>query len=419
MKGKLKSVAIVIVAAVLGISICLGGCAAPTPEAPTPEAPTPEVKGPIKVACFTDLTGPVAAQVAYSGWQFEDYFNWLNEQGGIDGHPVEATVIDHRYDVSLLRTAYKKMKAEGIVCGSSGACSMVFNGIGEFAPEDEIPFIQDCFHGIALYPPSWFFSLLLATDDRVAGFGDWILENWKESRKPRLALLMGDYGAGKGPMEAKWYLEDKGIDVVAEEIVPLAVTDTIDHMTRIRDAKPDFIFDTALIFQQKLLLRDRVMLEMQDIPMMNFYWTYGMVISMIRPEEYDGYMNMASIAQSWQQEIPGVVFGDELHKGAGREGDHAPAYLPLAHHMLMADAIKRALDKVGYENLNGKAVYDALTTTKNFTADGLTFPASFTKERTRGTDEVRLIQLHKDGPPTIIDDSMECPWNLKLAAEAK
>jgi len=415
MPSKLRSKLMVALAVVVVASLCMVACA--EPAAPAPPV-VEEEKGPLRVVSFCDLTGPVAPQVMYSAWQFEDYFNWVNENGGINGHPVEAVVIDMRYDVSILRTAYKKEKDTGFLCGSSGACSVVFNTLGEFAAEDQIPFIQDCFHGIALYPPGWFFSLPTATDDKVAALADWILKDWKEPRKPRLALLMGDYGAGKGAMDANWYLEKQGIEVVIEEIVPLTVTDTTDHLTRVKDVNPDFIFDTLLITQQKLALKDRVRLGMQDIPWFNFYWTYGMVNSMIRPEEYDGYINLQSIAQSWQQDIPGVRFGDELWKAGGHEGDYAPAYLPLSSHMLMADALKRAMDKVGYENMNGKAVYDALTETKNFTADGLCSTANFSKEKTRGTDTVNFIQLHKDGPPTFIEKNVPCPWNLKLRAEA-
>lgn len=411
MTSKLKSVFLCIVVVVLVASVCLTACAGPT----TP----PEGKQPLRIVMFGDMTGPLSPMIGAVGLMFKDYFSWVNENGGINGYPVEAVVIDTKYDVSVCRSAYKKEKDAGMLLGFTGGASMVFMAVSQFAAEDKIPFVLDCLLSEGLYPPGWFSSLYVPTDDRVCGLADWFLKDWKESRKPRLALLMGDYGAGKAPSGAKWYLEKQGIDVVMEEIVPLNVTDTTDHLTRVRDANPDFIYDTLLVHQQKLALKDRVRLGMQDIPWYTFIVNYAGLSAMVRPEEYDGYVVLAETADSWQQDIPSVRFIDELWVKGGHPGEHAPNYAPAAHNMLAVDAIERALDKVGGENINGQAIYDALTQTKNFTADGLLLnPASFSKEKTRGSDYIQLVQLNKDGSPTIIAKNVPCPWNLKLRAEA-
>ena len=67
-------------------------------------------KKPIKFVVLTDLTGPAHAQVGSQGWATEDYFTWLNQQGGIDGYPVQPEVIDTKYQLPLIRTAYARVK---------------------------------------------------------------------------------------------------------------------------------------------------------------------------------------------------------------------------------------------------------------------------------------------------------------------
>ena len=67
-------------------------------------------KGPIHFVIITDLTGPAHAQVAPQGWAGEDYFRWLNANGGINGHPVTIEVVDTRYQLPLIRSAYTRYK---------------------------------------------------------------------------------------------------------------------------------------------------------------------------------------------------------------------------------------------------------------------------------------------------------------------
>ena len=122
-------------------------------------------KGPIHFVMITDLTGPAHAQVSPQGWASEDYIKYLDKQGGINGHPLTIEVIDTKYQLPLIRTAYARNKDRKQVAVSFDALSGGIEALkGQFAT-DKIPVLMLTGHGPALYPSSWVFAEIVPYDD--------------------------------------------------------------------------------------------------------------------------------------------------------------------------------------------------------------------------------------------------------------
>jgi len=369
-------------------------------------------KKPIKFIMLTDLTGPVHAQVAPEGWAAEDYFKWLNQKGGIDGHPVDLEVIDTKYQLPLARTAYARIKSMKQTAVSFDAFSGAIEALrGEFA-KDKIPVMMMTGHGPALYPPAWVVAMMPPYDDTLCATADWISSNWKEKRSPRLALLLGNYASGRVPEGAVWYCKKKGIEVVATEYVPLLPTDTSDLLIRIRDAKPDFIYDTLVPDMVKVVLRDRLKLGIQ-IPQINFILNSEIIIKTVPLEAYGGYMGFQSVSAWWEKNVPGVQLAYEIFK---HRGDTPPySYmLGLGGCMVWAEAVKNAVKKVGYDRLSGPAIMDGYMAIKGFTGMGIFKEINYGGNDRRGCKWLKLVQFNKDGSLANLTDYMEAPWNLKL-----
>ncbi len=372
-------------------------------------------KKPIKFILLTDLTGPVHAQVAPEAWAAEDYFKWLNQKGGIEGHPVDLEVIDTKYQLPLARTAYARIKTMKTTTVSFDAFSGAIEALrGEFA-KDKIPVMMMTGHGPALYPPAWVVAMMPPYDDSLCAMADWVVNNWKEKRSPRLALLLGNYASGRVPEEAVWYCKKKGIEVVATEYVPLLPTDTSDLLIRIRDAKPDFVYDTLVPDMVKVVLRDRLKLGIQ-IPQVNFILNSEIILKTVPLEAYAGYMGFQSVSAWWEKEVPGVKLAYEIFK---HRGDMPPySYmLGLGGCMVWAEAVKNALRKVGYEGLNGPAIMGGYSVINNFTGMGIFKNIDYSGGDRRGCKWLKLVKFNKDGSLSNMTDYMEAPWNLKLKAE--
>ena len=373
-------------------------------------------KGPINFVMLTDLTGPAHAQVAPEGWAAEDYITWLNKNGGINGHPVTIEVIDTKYALPTIRTAYARNKNKKQMALSFDALSGGIEAMkGQFI-KDRIPVLMLTGHGPALYPTGWVLSNMPPYDDVLCAYGNWIKKNWKESRKPRMALLLGDYAAGRAPAEATWYIEKIGIDIVSIEYVPVLPTDTSDQLIRMRDKKPDFVFDTMMPDQVKVVLRDRLKLGIK-IPQASFYFSSDQIKNTVPVEALVGYMGFQATASWWEKDNPGVKFAYDLYKNRGP----VPVWTyvnSLSGIMAWAEAVKNALETVGYENLDGPAIMNGYLKIKNFKANGLHPGLTYYKDDLRGGKLIKLCIFNKDGSLSNVTDYFEAPHNLKLKAEA-
>jgi hypothetical protein len=86
--------------------------------------------------------------------------------------------------------------------------------------------------------------------------------------------------------------------------------------------------------------------------------------------------------------------------------------------MVWVEAVKNALNKVGYEKLDGQAIYDGYMQIKNFTAMGIFKEISYYPEDLRGSKWVKICKFNNDGSISSITDYFEAPHNLKLKAQA-
>jgi branched-chain amino acid transport system substrate-binding protein len=374
-----------------------------------------QAKQPVKFVMLTDLTGPAHAQVGSEGWAAEDYFTWLNQQGGIDGHPVQVEVIDTKYQLPLIRTAYARVKEMKHTAVSFDAISGGIEALrGQFAI-DKIPVMMITGHGPALYPPSWVVAQMAPYDDTLCTMADWVASTWKEKRPARIALFLGDYASGRSPELAKWYVEKKGIQISAVEYCPLLPTDTSDLLIRIRESKPDYIFDTLMPDQIKVALRDRLKLGIK-IPQINFVFNSDLIMKTVPLEAYADYMGFQSQSSWWEKHVPGIQLAYQLYK---KRGD-IPTYTyggAIGASLVMTEAVKNALKKVGYEKMDGSAIRDGYLGIKNYTGMGLFKGITYTPDDLRGNKWLKVCKFNNDGSISNVTDWMEAPHNLKLKAE--
>jgi len=377
---------------------------------------TAQSKGAVNFVYITDLTGPAHAQAAPLGWAVEDYFNWLNQNGGIDGHPAAVSLVDTKYTLPLMRTAYARAKDDKHTTISFDSLSGGIEALKTQFAKDNVPVLMCTGHGPALYPATWVISMMPPYDDTLCTMADWIMANWKEKRKPKLALLLGDYASGRSPELAKWYCEQKGIEIVGVEYCPLLPTDTSDLLIRIRNSNPDFIYDTLMPGQIKVVLRDKLKLGI-SIPQVNFVFNSYLITQTVPPEAFDGYMGFQLASSWWEKEIPGVELAYQLYS---KRGPVPPfAYIAaVGAAMVWEEAVKNAIRSVGYEQLDGAAILKGYLSIKNFDAKGLFKNISYTEDDLRGGKWLKICQLHKNGTVSNVTDWMEAPWNLKLKSQA-
>ena len=201
-----------------------------TTAAATPTAvPGPATGEPYVVGISSDFTGFGASNYAALAEAMRVYFEALNDAGGIDGHPVELIIRDHKSDPAIVASDMKFFDQEGTT-------AVYFNGFSSTiaaatsAASEGTPIL----YGNACYPPAPppdvapnFFCAGISPVGEGRALVDLLVAKRQDASGIKLGLLPSDlpgtrfaHGVVIGP-----YAESLGIEVVDTQIIPMSVTD--------------------------------------------------------------------------------------------------------------------------------------------------------------------------------------------------
>jgi branched-chain amino acid transport system substrate-binding protein len=189
---------------------------------------------------------------------FEDYSEWFNSQGGIDGVPIDDMFRDTggKLDAALAAyAAFKESKPYPIVTILYGSSES--ESLRERFVEDKI----FCFTGgpspTAIYPPGYEFALVTSHTDSMGVWIDWVTEHWakKTGQKVKLAILTWDSTFGRAILvpEVKDYIAKKGIELVYEGVYGVRELDVSTQMTAIKASGANWVYDNTAAFGPKVV----------------------------------------------------------------------------------------------------------------------------------------------------------------------
>ena len=118
---------------------------------------------------------------------------------------------------------------------------------------------------------------------------------------------------------------------------------------------------------------------------------------------------------AWEEDTPGIEFERhlcELYEPGGKPASANLYPQGVLASMTMMEAVKRALEAVGYEKLNREAVkkygYDTMTGAGAFDTEGLSGPVDFDPVYHKGLRSLRIWRI-KDGKLQVITDWLPAP----------
>ncbi len=360
--------------------------AKPTPVPEPTEVPptaTPEPTGPpdltgetITLYHFGDLSGPYAAITAPLIHGAEDAVAAINAAGGIYGATLAIKFADTASNVSEAVAAYDRFTGEGenplimITYGSGPA-----EALAERFAEDKVVNLTAGLSARAFYINSGYtFGLGPIYPDQMGLVMKFLKENW-DKYKPagagdevKLAYLSWPTAFGQGALtpESRAYLDELGIEVVAEDVYD--VSPTADATTAILNAQAagaNVIWTNTLAFGPAAILNDLHELGLRDeFVVAGDNWAMDLATYAFLADPAFGVGLIAPFPYLWWTDTdnPGVQYAQQLFDANERTpGEHNVGYLLLVAGVdLAVEAIKLAIDTVGYENLDGEAVHDAL-----------------------------------------------------------
>ncbi len=419
-----------ILALIVMVSVIVGACApdtAPPPPEPQPEPtepapteappPTEEVpEGPpdltgetLTLYHFGDLSGPYAAITSPLVHGAEDAAAAINKAGGIYGADLEVMFADTGGSIDEAVAAYDRFTGS-----DDNPLVMITYGSGEvealaerFA-EDEIVNITAGLSAQGFYVNSGYtFGLGPIYPDQFGLVMTFLSENW-EAYKPadagdeiKLAYVSWPTAFGQGALtpETRVFLDDLGIEVVAEETYDLSPTaDTTTAILNAQAAGANVIWTNTLAFGVSVVLNDLNSLGLRDqFVVAGDNWAMDLATYAFLADPAYGVGLITAFPYLWWTDADnaGVQYAEVLFAENERPaGEHNVGYLLLVSGVDMAvQAIEHAIDTVGYENLTGEAVHNALIDLSPFEAlDGVLRVDYSDGSRSPHTSQIRMIQ---------------------------
>ena len=359
------------------------------------------------------LTGPYGEDTNAVLAAYQDYVKYVNETKRMSPWSDKKFPADINLEVlwrddelkpSKALTIYEELKAKGMLVFRISS-SPVALALKDRLEEDNMGAVSMTSGAYYLVKPQTVFTYYPIYTDSVAAAAMWFKENWKQSRKPRVAYLTADMAMGKSIEipEMKDFLLKSGYEFVGAQYVPLVPpSPPTTQLMWLKKENVDLALGVMINPGSQPTIKEAVRLGMGP------YLNYKITFAMPNPTQMDifyramgklgnGYVSCSSEPTYDHTELPGVKWAIELQKkNRPNEPLKVITYATgLVEVMTQVDALRLALEEVPFENLKRVDVLKkGFWRIKNLDIGGLTSePLTYGPGDVEGVSVVRLDQI--------------------------
>ncbi|MCL5965838.1 MAG: ABC transporter substrate-binding protein [Deltaproteobacteria bacterium] len=343
----------------------------------------------IKVGHLADLTGPTSSVGNPYAKGVQDYKDWVNAHGGIDGKKIDMQMFDYAYDKNKAINQYKKYVEEKVVA-IQGWGTGDTEALTGFVAQDKIPYISASYSAHLTNPAKAPYNFFIAADYSTqlrAGL-KYIKDNWKEKRAPKVAFIYPNVPYGIAPIKAgKEYAKEIGFEVVGDENVDLKAIEANSQMLSLKSKGADFAWIGGTTPSTAVILKDAKKLGLKTKFFVNL-WGNDEDLFKMAGDAAEGTLGLQA-ASIYGENVPGMKLIKEITKGQYQNTHYIRGWVSM---MVLCEALKIA-DKKG--QLNGPGVKAALESLKNFDTGGLTAKITITPKDHRPNMTAKIYEYEK------------------------
>lgn len=202
----------------------------------------PPGDAPIRVGFIGPLSGDATAIGAASRAAIEMAAADINRSGGINGRELSVIYEDGGCtDKTALAAANKLIEADRVSLILGGACSTETSGFAKKAMDARIPVLSYCSSAPSLSQTGKYFFRDYPSDAYQGRFAAEYLYGELGARRIAILYHNNDWGSGVEAVFANRFLELGG-SIVDTEATPQSARDYRTELTKIRAAKPDYLY---------------------------------------------------------------------------------------------------------------------------------------------------------------------------------
>lgn len=147
-------------------------------------------KDPYKIGLTAALTGPAAATALPEAEGFRIYFQKVNEEGGINGHPVQVMIEDDRAEPPRAATNMRKFTEQGVHIVRNTSASATYPATIAEARRAKIPVVFTLIAPTEALPPNPDPLFYMASHNMTANSNSMLLDMMKSlTPSPKVGLL--------------------------------------------------------------------------------------------------------------------------------------------------------------------------------------------------------------------------------------
>ena len=383
MSRKFKSLFFVLVVASLILAACGGGGGA------TGDAT------PVKVGAIFDLTGATGDVGTPYSEGVKGYVEWLNAQGGVEGHPIELISADYAYKVDVAEQLYTQYVSEGVVAfmgWGTGDTEALRTKIAE----DKIPFMSASYSAALLDMSVAPYNFLIGTSysDQAIIAITWALGDWAakgNSGAPKIALTHHNSPFGQSPVEdAKAFAEANGAEFMSLPM-PGGVTDFVAELAQMQTFGADYVIIHTVSSPAAVMLKDAKS-QGFGAQFICLNWCADEILVNLAGDAAEGVMGAIPFAPP-SSPVAGHKDAEEFLKGQGKTLEAATLHYTQGWWTMatMTEGIRRVL-KDGKE-VTGENIRAALETIQNFSTGDVTTSISFSATSHKGNNALKLFKV--------------------------
>jgi branched-chain amino acid transport system substrate-binding protein len=186
----------------------------------------------------------------------------INEQGGINGRPVQVIVKDTQGAEDRAVNAVRDLFREDVIAIIGPSRSGTSMAVAPLCEDQEMPLISCAALAQITEGRKWVFKTPQLDSDAVVK----IYEYMRDHDMNRVAVMTSSDGFGAGGREKlKEMASEYGIEIVADETYGPGDTDMTPHLTRIRGTNPQALVNWSIIPGQSIVMKNAKELGMTDV----------------------------------------------------------------------------------------------------------------------------------------------------------
>jgi len=371
----------------------------------------------IKYGWVWDFTGRAALGVTQVFQGFKDYLRMTEEENPIPGVTIKLLTYDTKSDSSRVMPGYVWLKGKGVdIMSAAPQDTEVLRSRFE---EEEMPFYS-LSNILSMLDSEWLVSLFGPPEGAIEVLLKWIMNTWpyeEEGRLPKIGFVglagVPFYESQQATAE-KWMSDyPNKFEYVGAQMSPTTTTVWAVEIGRLKES--DYIVAAMSgppLASFLIEARNRGYEGKLVGPMESFLAFWGLMKGSVPEESLDGVV--VGVYQPWWSDTGAFMtevkkYTEEYYSPAEVETLYLGTgqYNGWAAGMIFVDALRRAVAKVGAENVDGIALFEALKET-NMTEEGFGSPWRITEEANCFMQTVRLMEYSSEvGDWVVITD-----WSL-------